>query len=56
MTRAVDVSLDPQHALETEIAYKGLLRAGVADLKDVAFTGKKDAERVGCMPGDAGEF
>lgn len=46
LTRAVDVYLDPEHARVTEEAYRKLLQDGVVDLKDVAFTPKKDAERV----------
>lgn len=46
LTRTIDVYLDAQVAKDTEAAYRGLLKAGVVDLKDVAFTSKSDAERV----------
>lgn len=46
LTRAVDVFLDPEHARVTEEAYRKLVKDGVVDLKDVAFTPQKDAERV----------
>ncbi|KXH26197.1 FAD dependent oxidoreductase [Colletotrichum nymphaeae SA-01] len=46
LTRAVDVYLDPEHAKETEAAYRELVKAGVVNMKDVSFTPKKDAERV----------
>lgn len=45
LTRAVDVCLDPDHARATEEAYRKLVKTGVVNLKDVAFT-TKDAERV----------
>jgi glycine/D-amino acid oxidase-like deaminating enzyme len=46
LTRAVDVYLDPEHARQTEEAYRDLVKAGYIDLRDVAFIPKKDAERV----------
>lgn len=46
LTRAVDVYLNEDHALATELAYKELRASGIVDLSDVAFTRKKDAERV----------
>lgn len=46
LTRAIDVYLDPDHARETESAFRRMVEAGVADLRDVAFTGARDAERV----------
>jgi hypothetical protein len=46
LTRSLDVYLDPQHARETEEAWRKLKREGVADLRDVAFVSGKDAERV----------
>ncbi|KAK7457475.1 hypothetical protein CaCOL14_001504 [Colletotrichum acutatum] len=51
LTRAVDVYLDPEHAKETEAAYRELVKAGVVNMKDVAFTPKKDAERVSGVKG-----
>ncbi|KAH8169238.1 FAD dependent oxidoreductase domain-containing protein [Sarocladium implicatum] len=51
LTRAVDVYLDPEHAEQTEAAYRKLLRDGVVDLRDVAFTPKKDAERISGVKG-----
>lgn len=48
LTRAVDVYLDPKHARETEQAYRELVKAGVVNLRDVAFTSNKDAQRVSC--------
>lgn len=50
LTRAVDVYLDPTHAKDTEAAYRNLVKAGEVDLRDVAFTPKKDAERVSSIP------
>lgn len=46
LTRAVYVYMDAQHAAETIKAYKKLLERGEVDMKDVAYTPKKDAERV----------
>lgn len=46
LTRAVDVYLDAGHARRTEKAYRDLVKAGVVDLRDVAFVPEKDAERV----------
>lgn len=46
LTRAVDVYLDPEHAKQTEASYRELVKAGVVDLRDVAFIPKGDAERV----------
>lgn len=46
LTRAVDVYLDPEHARQTEAAYRALLKTGAVNLSDVAFIPKKDAERV----------
>ncbi|KAI1860380.1 uncharacterized protein JN550_011532 [Neoarthrinium moseri] len=46
LTRSIDVFLDPKHARETEEAYRELVTGGVVDLHDVAFTPKKDAERI----------
>ncbi|KAF4776077.1 FAD dependent oxidoreductase superfamily protein [Colletotrichum scovillei] len=51
LTRAIDVYLDPEHAKETEAAYRELVKAGVVNMKDVAFTPKKDAERVSGVKG-----
>ncbi|KAI8255213.1 putative oxidoreductase OrdL [Colletotrichum sp. SAR11_239] len=36
LTRAVDVYLDPEHAKQTEAAYRDLLKAGKVNLKDVS--------------------
>lgn len=46
LTRAVDVYLDPEHARQTEQAYRELVKAGAVNLRDVAFTPKRDAQRV----------
>lgn len=54
LTRAVDVCLDADHARETEAAYRELVKAGVADLRDVDFTPKPDAERVRVLRGLGG--
>ncbi|ETS73732.1 hypothetical protein PFICI_14678 [Pestalotiopsis fici W106-1] len=51
LTRAVDVYLDPAHARDTEAAYRKLVRDGVVDMRDVAFTPRKDAERVSGVKG-----
>lgn len=49
LTRAVDVYLDPAHARDTEAAYRELVRGGVVDMRDVAFTPRRDAERVSSL-------
>lgn len=49
LTRTFDVYLDAQNAKDTEAAYRELVKAGVVDMKDVAFTSKKDAERVSSL-------
>lgn len=46
LTRAIDVYLHPEHARQTEQAYRQLVKDGVVNLRDVAFTAKEDAERV----------
>ncbi|KAH8673246.1 FAD dependent oxidoreductase-domain-containing protein [Ilyonectria robusta] len=51
LTRAVDVYLDPEHAKQTEASYRELVKAGVVDLRDVAFIPKDDAERVSGVKG-----
>lgn len=47
LTRAVDVYMDAQHAADTFAAYRRLLARGEVDMRDVEYTSKKDAERVG---------
>lgn len=46
LTRACDVILDEDLARETGEAFAELARSGVANLKDVHYTPRKDAERV----------
>lgn len=46
LTRAVDVYLDPEHAKQTEAAYRELLETRAVNLSDVNFVPKQDAERV----------
>lgn len=46
LTRACDVILDEGLAAETEAAFTEMAHSGVADLTDVHFTKRKDAERV----------
>ena len=46
LTRACDVILDKKLADETEVAFAALKKSGKANLTDVHFTPKKDAERV----------
>lgn len=46
LTRACDAILDPGLARETEEAFAVLKASGVANLKDVHYTPRKDAERV----------
>jgi hypothetical protein len=41
LTRTIDVYLDAQNAQDTEAAYRELVKAGVVDMKDVAFTPQK---------------
>lgn len=51
LTRAIDVTLDPEMARKTEEDYNTLVKAGVAALGDVQFTPKKNAEGVhSCLP------
>lgn len=50
LTRACDVILDPGLAAETEAAFIEMANSGVANLKDVHFTKRKDAERVRKLP------
>lgn len=47
LTRACDATVDEGLARETEEAHMQLAASGVANLKDVHYTGRKDAERVG---------
>lgn len=49
LTRAVDVYMDADHAAQTHEAYRRLLSNGRYDLRDVAYTDKKDAERVSSL-------
>ncbi|TLD15245.1 hypothetical protein PspLS_10676 [Pyricularia sp. CBS 133598] len=51
LTRAMDVCLDAEHARETEAAYRELVKADVADLRDVDFTPKQDAEKISGVKG-----
>ncbi|KAL3260504.1 hypothetical protein ABHI18_004531 [Aspergillus niger] len=51
LTRACDATLDEKLAREIEDAYTELVKSGVADLKDVHFTPRKDAERVSGVKG-----
>ncbi|KAF2019915.1 FAD dependent oxidoreductase [Aaosphaeria arxii CBS 175.79] len=51
LTRALDVYLDPEHAKQTEAAYRDLIKTGAVNLHDVAFTPEKDAERVSGVKG-----
>lgn len=46
LTRAVDVYLDAEHAENTEAAWRSLKEDGHADLSDVTFIPKRDAERI----------
>jgi hypothetical protein len=46
LTRACDATLHEGLAKETEDAFKLLQKSGVANLKDVQYTSRKDAERV----------
>jgi hypothetical protein len=49
LTRAIDATLDPELARESEESYYQLKKAGVAALDDVQFTPKKDAEGVSLL-------
>ncbi|CAH0039099.1 unnamed protein product [Clonostachys rhizophaga] len=51
LTRACDVILDEDLARETEEAFAELSKSGVANLTDVHFTPRKDAERVSGVKG-----
>lgn len=46
LTRACDATVDEGLARETEEAFEILAKSGVANLKDVHYTRRKDAERV----------
>ncbi|KAF7531068.1 hypothetical protein G7054_g9244 [Neopestalotiopsis clavispora] len=56
LTRACDATLDEGLARETEEAFKQLSASGVANLKDIHYTGRKDAERVSGVKGALGAF
>lgn len=43
LTRAVNVYLDPEYAMQTEEAYRKLVKSGVANLDDTAFVPGSDA-------------
>ncbi len=47
LTRGVDVYMDEDFARRTADSYMGLVQEGVVDVRDVAYTGPEDAERVG---------
>ncbi|QDS76013.1 hypothetical protein FKW77_004851 [Venturia effusa] len=51
MTRACDATLDERLAKEIEDAHVELQKAGVANLKDVQFTSRANAERVSGVKG-----
>ncbi|KAJ5108314.1 hypothetical protein N7456_004989 [Penicillium angulare] len=51
LTRACDVILDEKLAQDTEAAFAKLKESGQADLKDVHFTPRRDAERVSGVKG-----
>lgn len=46
LTRAIDATIDPVLARESEEAYHLLKKAGIASLQDVMYSSKKDAEGV----------
>ncbi|KAI0153942.1 FAD dependent oxidoreductase [Pestalotiopsis sp. NC0098] len=56
LTRACDATVDEGLARETEEAHMQLAASGVANLKDVHYTGRKDAERVSGVKGALGAF
>ncbi|KAL2670150.1 hypothetical protein Neosp_015031 [[Neocosmospora] mangrovei] len=51
LTRACDATLDESLSNETEAAFKELLNSGVANLKDVHYTPRAQAERVSGVKG-----
>lgn len=51
LTRAVDVYLDPEHARQTESAYRKLLKTKAVNLTDVHLVSKKHAEKVSGVKG-----
>ncbi|KAI1862723.1 uncharacterized protein JN550_010060 [Neoarthrinium moseri] len=51
LTRACDATVHEGLAKETEEAFADLQDSGVANLKDVHYTGRKDAERVSGVKG-----
>ncbi|KAI5458905.1 FAD dependent oxidoreductase-domain-containing protein [Mariannaea sp. PMI_226] len=53
LTRSIDVYLDSEHAKQTEAAYRDLVKSSTVNMRDVAFTSAKDAERVSGMKGAA---
>lgn len=46
LTRGCDATVDEGLAKETDEAFAILAKSGLASLKDVHYTGRKDAERV----------
>ncbi|KAK9792851.1 putative FAD dependent oxidoreductase domain-containing protein [Seiridium cardinale] len=56
LTRACDATVHEGLAKETEEAYMELVKSGVANLKDVHYTARKDAERVSGVKGALGCF
>ncbi|KAF2157039.1 DAO-domain-containing protein [Myriangium duriaei CBS 260.36] len=51
LTRSIDVYLDRDHADQTIEAYRLALKKGAIEMKDVALTTAKDAERVSGVKG-----
>ncbi|KAJ5238567.1 hypothetical protein N7468_003186 [Penicillium chermesinum] len=51
LTRACDVILEEKLARETEQAFRELVQSGEANLRDVHFTPRRDAERVSGVKG-----
>ncbi|ETN36629.1 uncharacterized protein HMPREF1541_08907 [Cyphellophora europaea CBS 101466] len=56
LTRGVDAILDADLAEKRTKEYKQLVKDGVVDMKDVAYTPKKDAERVSGVKGAQAAF
>ena len=51
LTRAIDVIMDPKMAEQKANEYRQLVKEGIVDTKDVAYTPKNDAERISGVKG-----
>lgn len=56
LTRAVDAIMDPELAQQKAAEYKQLVKDGIVDMKDVAYTPKEHAERISGIKGAQAAF